>query len=330
VKDDDMSSTSHEAGARRVLQVGSLKPSLAETLHQEYGALVLPETAARDDFLDDHRASIVAAVTSGRVGVGTDLLDALPALRAVINFGVGYDTTDVATARARGIQVSNTPDVLTECVADTAVALVLDTMRGLSASDRYVRAGSWASKGSFPLAHRVSGARIGIVGLGRIGRAIAHRLEAFGCPISYHNRHKVDDVAYEYVATAEDLAARVDVLVVAASGGVATTGLVSRRVLEALGPNGYLVNIARGSVVDEEALVDLLLAGGLAGAGLDVFANEPHVPEQLLALDNVVLLPHVASGTVETREAMEALTLQNLAAFLSEGEVLTPVPEPAR
>lgn len=315
--------------ANRVLQVGQLKPSLAATLRTHYDALVLPdETSARAEFLREHGAAVRVAVTSGRFGVDRHLMAALPALGAVVNFGVGYDTTDVDAAVARGISVSHTPDVLTDCVADTAVGLVIDTLRGLSAADRFVRAGNW-TRGSFPLTRKVSGRRIGILGLGRIGRAIAHRLAAFGCPIAYHNRREVPDTPYTYAASAEQLAAQVDVLVVAASGGAASAGLVSRRVLERLGPQGYLVNVARGSVVDEHALVEMLESGQLAGAGLDVFATEPHVPQRLLALDNVVLLPHLGSGTVETRAAMEALTLQNLDRFLTEGTLVTPVPETA-
>ena len=311
----------------RVLQVGPLKPSLAATLQASYDALVLPAGEDTAAFLAEHGPSVTAVVTSGRTGVGTALMQQLPALGAVVNFGVGYDTTDTALARERGITVSNTPDVLTDCVADIALGLTLDVLRGLSAADRFVRRGEWPAAGNFPLMRRVSGKRIGILGLGRIGQAIATRFEAFGCPISYHSRREVADTTYAYAATPEALAADVDVLVVATAGGPATNGLVTRRVLEALGPDGYLVNIARGSVVDEEALVDLLVAGGLAGAGLDVFANEPAVPEALLALDNVVLLPHLASGTVETREAMERLTLDNLESWLTHGKLLTPVPE---
>jgi len=311
----------------KVLQVGPLKPSLAETLRSEYDALVLPQDGDQSSFLAEHAASIGVAVTSGRIGVGTDLMRELPALQAVVNFGVGYDTTDVAQARERGITVSNTPDVLTDCVADTALGLAIDVLRGISAADRFVRRGAWLSEGNYPLTHRISGKRVGILGLGRIGRAIATRFEAFGCPISYHQRTESTGSGYAYLPTPRDLAAAVDILVVATAGGAGTRGLVGRDVLEALGPDGYLVNIARGSVVDEEALVDLLVSGRLAGAGLDVFVDEPKVPEELLGLDNVVLLPHVGSGTVETRAAMEQLTLDNLAAFLADGRVLTPVPE---
>lgn len=315
---------------RRVLQVGPLKPSLVETLQTAYHAHVLPEGADRDAFLAEHGAEIVAAVTSGRTGVDAALMSALPNLGAVVNFGVGYDTTDTEEAAARNIAVSNTPDVLSDCVADTAVGLVIDVMRRFSAADRYLRAGRWPVDGNYPLTHKVSGARIGIIGLGRIGTAIATRLSAFGCPISYHNRRQVADSPHTYVPSPTELARGVDVLIIAAAGGSGTRHLVDRDVLAGLGPGGYLVNIARGSVVDQEALVEALTAGRLAGAGLDVFTDEPNVPEALPALDNVVLLPHVGSGTVETRAAMEALTLANLDKFLESGELVTPISMPAR
>jgi lactate dehydrogenase-like 2-hydroxyacid dehydrogenase len=201
-------------------------------------------------------------------------------------------------------------------------------MRQFSAADRYVRAGRWPVDGDYPLTRQVSNKRIGIIGLGRIGSAIAKRLSAFGCVISYHNRHAVEGSTYTYVGSPAALAQGVDVLIVAVAGGAGTQGLVSRDVIEALGVDGYLVNIARGSVVDEQALVDALVGGRLAGAGLDVFEDEPHVPEALLTMDNVVVLPHVASGTVETRAAMEDLTLRNLASFLKTGQLVTPVPMP--
>ena len=313
--------------ARRVLQVGPLKPSLAETLRTSYGAHVLPENGAeRARFLDEHGGEITVAVTSGRTGVDAALMSALPNLGAVVNFGVGYDTTDMAAADSRGVAVSNTPDVLTDCVADTAVGLLIDVLRQFSAADRYLRAGRWPVDGNYPLTRQVSQSRVGIVGLGRIGGAIATRLAAFGCSISYHNRRPVADSPFTYVESPVELARQVDVLIVAAAGGGETRNLIDRTVIDALGADGYLVNIARGSVVDETALVEALTAGRLAGAGLDVFADEPHVPDALLAMDNVVLLPHVASGTVETRAAMEELTLRNLDRFLQTGELVTPVP----
>jgi lactate dehydrogenase-like 2-hydroxyacid dehydrogenase len=313
-----------------VLQVGPLKPSLTRTLTETYGAYLLPEASAeRDEFLSSHGKEITAAVTSGRSGVDEALMSALPKLRAVVNFGVGYDTTDVDAAAARGIGVSNTPDVLTDCVADTAVGLMIDVMRQFSAADRYVRAGQWQATGNYPLTRQVSNTKVGIIGLGRIGSAIAKRLNAFGCTISYHNRNPNPDGPYAYVGSPVELAGGVDVLVVAAAGGSGTRHLVDADVIAALGSSGYLINIARGSVVDQLALVDALAQGRLAGAGLDVFADEPSVPDALLSLDNVVLLPHVGSGTVETRAAMERLVLDNLDEFLATGRLVTPVVQPA-
>jgi lactate dehydrogenase-like 2-hydroxyacid dehydrogenase len=312
--------------ARRVLQVGPLRPSLADTLRTSYAAHVLPAGASdRTAFLAEHAGEITVAVTSGRTGVDADLMSALPRLAAVVHFGVGYDTTDVEAAASRGIAISNTPDVLTDCVADTAVGLMIDVLRRFSAADRYVRAGRWPVDGDYPLTRQVSNTRVGIIGLGRIGRAIAQRLSAFGCSIRYHNR-RIVDAPFTYVTSPVELARDVDVLIVAAAGGAETRHLIDRDVIDALGANGYLINISRGSVIDEDALVDALTAGRLAGAGLDVFADEPRVPDALLAMDNVVLLPHVASGTEQTRAAMEDLTLRNLDEFLRTGELMTPVP----
>ena len=296
-----------------VLQVCPLLPSLEEALRTNYKIVDAP---AED---------VVAAITSSRFGVTNDQMDAMPSLRAIVHFGVGYETTDIAYARSRGIVVSNTPDVLTDCVADLAVGGLIDVLRRLSAADRFVRRGDWRN-GMFPLAVKVTGKRVGILGLGRIGRAIAHRLTAFDCVLSYHSRHQVHDVPYTYVESPEALASTVDVLIVATSGGPATAGLVSADVLAALGSSGYLVNIARGSVVDEPALVAALVDGTIAGAALDVFANEPTVPEALLDRDNVVLLPHIASATVETREAMGELAFRNLRQFMTDGTLVTPVP----
>lgn len=301
-------------------------PAVQDSIRSEYNTLRLPDAGTeREEFLHQQGASVEIAVTSGKFGVGTELMGALPNLRAVINFGVGYDTTDVAQAAARGITVSNTPDVLNDCVADTAVALYLDVLRQVSAADRFVRRGDWLSKGNYPLATKASGKRVGILGLGRIGRVIARRLEGFDCDISYHSRNPVAGVGYEYKASPVELAAGCDVLIVAAAGGPESARLVNAEVIEAIGPQGYLINIARGSVVDEDALVAALLAGRLAGAGLDVFADEPKVPEDLLGLDNVVLLPHLGSGTHETRAAMAELTLANLRQFVADGTVLTAV-----
>lgn len=309
-----------------VLQVGPLMPTVQDSISRDYGAVRLPESPDdRNEFLQLQGGSFEVAVTSGKVGVGPELMRALPNLRAVINFGVGYDTTDVAQAAERGIAVSNTPDVLNDCVADTAMALYLDVLRGISSADRFVRRGDWLGKGNFPLATKASGKKVGILGLGRIGRVIARRLEGFDCEISYHSRNQVEGVSYRYAASPRELAAGCDVFIVAAAGGPGSTRLVDAEVIEAIGPEGYLINIARGSVVDEDALVAALLAGRLAGAGLDVFAEEPKVPEDLLALENVVLLPHLGSGTHETRAAMAELTLANLRSFVTTGAVLTAV-----
>lgn len=298
---------------RPILQAGALLPFLEKELSSLYAV----RSAPADD--------IELAVTTGRTGVDAALMKQLPNLRAIVNFGAGYDTTDVAEASRRGIAVANTPDVLDDCVADTALGLTLDVMRGLSAADRYVRRGDWAARGGYPLTRKVSGARVGILGLGRIGLAIAQRFTGFGCDIGYHNRSP-RDVPYRYEASPSALAAGSDILVLAVSGGPATRHLVDAAVLEALGPSGFLVNVARGSVVDEEALVKALLSGGIAGAGLDTYADEPHVPAALLGLDTVVLTPHLGSGTVETRRAMAGVVLDNVAQWFASGTLLTPVP----
>lgn len=309
-----------------VLQIGALHPLVEETLAAEFAALRLPaDPAARDGFLDRHAEQVRVVVCSGRTGVDRDLMGRLPRLEAVVHFGVGYDGTDAAEAAARGIRMSNTPDVLTDAVADTALALYLDVLRRFSAADRFVRRGQWETSGNYPLTAHASGRRVGILGLGRIGRAVARRLAALDCEIHYHNRRPVPGVEHAYHGSPADLAAAVDVLVVAVPGGPDSTGTVDARVMDALGPEGYLVNVARGSVVDETALVAALREGRLGGAGLDVYAAEPHVPAALRELENVVLLPHVGSATVETRRAMAELTLHNLRSYLADGTLVTPV-----
>lgn len=313
------------ANGQQILQVGPVNPAVAAALADEFGALRLPDGAEREGFLEQHADAVRIAVCSGRVGVDTELMRRLPNLEVIVNFGVGYDATDVAQANERGIAISNTPDVLTDCVADTALALYLDVLRGTSAADRFVRRGEWTRTPSFPLTVRASGRKAGILGLGRIGKAIAARLEGFGCEIHYHNRRPVEGSPYTYQSSPAELASAVEVLVIAAAGGPESAGLVNADVLEKLGPDGYLVNIARGSVVNEPELIAALQKGRLAGAGLDVFANEPHVPDELMALDNVVLLPHVGSGTRETRADMAALTLENLRSYLRDSTLVTPI-----
>jgi lactate dehydrogenase-like 2-hydroxyacid dehydrogenase len=299
-----------------LLQLGPLLPALEARLAQQYSVHALwkePDPAA---FLAARGSEFVGLVTSARYGADQALIDALPALKVISSFGVGLDAFDLDAARARGIAVGYTPDVLNDCVADTAFALLMDVARGVSAADRFVRRGGWRT-GQFPLATKVSGKRVGILGLGRIGQAIARRASGFDMEVRYHNRRALNDVPYAYVPTLEALAGWADFLVIASAGGESTRGLVSREILDALGPQGYLVNIARGSVIDEDALVDALVHGRIAGAGLDVFTHEPHVPEALMALDNVVLLPHVASNTHETRADMARRVEDNLAAFFA-------------
>ena len=255
-------------------------------------------------------------------------IDAFPNLEIIANFGVGYDAVDARHAGSRGIMVTNTPDVLSEEVADTAVGLLLNTVRELPKAEAWLRAGRWVKDGNYPLTKTtLRGRSIGIFGMGRIGLAIARRLEAFGLPISYHNRRPIDRLDYAYHPTLIDLARNVDTLVSVAPGGASTEKAVNRQVLEALGPEGVFVNIGRGSTVDEEALAEALGSGRIRAAGLDVFAREPHVPEALLEVDNAVLLPHVGSASVHTRQAMADLVVDNLVSWFADGKALTPVPE---
>lgn len=306
-----------------LLQVAPLSARLDRELASRYDILPLwqAETAAR---LDKLAETIEVMVTGSRFGCSAELMARLPALKAIVSFGVGYDPIDVPAAQARGIAISNTPEVLNDCVADLAMGLIIDGRRQLSRADRFVRAGGWPS-GNLPLARRVTGSRLGILGLGRIGHAVAKRAEGFSMPVRYHSRRPLADCPYEYAGSLVELARWADVLLLTCVGGPQTRGLVSREVLDALGPDGLLVNVARGSVVDEPALVAALQEGRLGGAGLDVFADEPRVPAALCELPNVVLLPHIGSATHETRGAMEDLLLDNLDSFLREGRLLTPV-----
>jgi lactate dehydrogenase-like 2-hydroxyacid dehydrogenase len=310
------------AAKTRVLQHGRLLPALETRLGETYDVHPLWNEADPKAFLAARGGEFTALVTSARFGADAALIAAMPALKVISSFGVGLDTIDLDAARARGIAVGYTPDVLNDCVADTAFALVMDVARRISASDRFVRRGDWR-KGQFPLATKVSGKKLGILGMGRIGRVIAKRAAGFDMTVRYHNRRALGDVNHGYEPTLQALATWADFLVIASAGGAETRGLVSREILDALGPDGYLVNISRGSVVDEAALVDALQNGRIAGAGLDVFDNEPHVPHALFALDNVVLLPHLASNTHETRAAMARRVEDNLAAALAGEPMLS-------
>jgi lactate dehydrogenase-like 2-hydroxyacid dehydrogenase len=262
--------------------------------------------------------------------VDARLIDALPNLEIIANFGVGYDGVDASHAGKKGVMVTNTPDVLTEEVADTAIGLLINTVRELPRAEAWLRAGRWAKEGAYPLTKAtLRGRRAGIFGMGRIGQAIARRLEAFGIPIAYHNRNRIEGSSYDWYPSLEELASAVDTLISVAPGGAATDKAVNAEVLAALGPDGIFINIGRGTTVDEDALVTALSAGTLRAAGLDVFANEPHVPDALVALDSACLLPHVGSASLLTRQAMADLVVDNLVSWFSDGRALTPVPETA-
>ena len=295
-----------------------------ERLDREFACHKLHEAADRAAFLKDMASRARALATFGPAGADAKLMDALPRLEIISNFGVGVDAIDLAAARQRKIIVTNTPDVLNDCVADTAMALTVNVMRKFPQAEGYLRTGAWAAKGGYPLTTSLGGKVMGILGLGRIGEAIAKRAQAFGMTIRYHNRNK-KDVAYPYDADAAALAKNSDVLMVVTPGGPGTEKLVGAKVLDALGPEGYLVNIARGSVVDETVLLKYLQEKKIAGAGLDVFADEPRVPPAFFTLDNAVLLPHVGSATKETRTAMGNLQVDNLLAHFAGKPVLTRV-----
>ena len=307
-----------------ILQNGRLSPEFEAALAEEFAVHPLWRETDAATFLKQHGAQFVGLVTTAPVGAAAPLIDALPNLRVIASRGVGYETIDVERARSRGVQVSNTPGVLTDCVADLAFGALIASARNLCAADRFVRRGDWR-RGRFPLATRVSGKRLGIVGLGAIGRTIAKRASGFDMEIRYHNRRRVADVPYRHEPSLLDLAHWADFLVVSCSGGAETRGLISAEVIAALGCDAYLVNISRGTVVDEPALVDALVNRRIAGAALDVYAREPDVPEELLHLDNAVLLPHISSSSRETFAAMEALVLANLRSFFAEGKLVTPV-----
>jgi lactate dehydrogenase-like 2-hydroxyacid dehydrogenase len=281
------------------------------TLQSEFTTHLLSEAPDRNAFLKQHAPAVRGLASFGPMQVDGKLMDALPKLEIISNFGVGVDAINLAEAKKRNIIVTNTPDVLNDCVADTALALVLNTVRKLPQSEVYLRGGNWASRGPYPLATSIGGKTLGILGLGRIGEAIASRAIACGMKIRYHNRTK-KDVPYPYDPDAVVLAKNSDVLMVVTPASAETNRMINAKILDALGPQGYLVNIARGSVVDEPVLLRYLQEKKIAGAGLDVFADEPRVPPEFFTLDNAVLFPHVGSATVETRKAMGDLQIENL------------------
>jgi lactate dehydrogenase-like 2-hydroxyacid dehydrogenase len=267
------------------------------------------------------------AMTGAHAPLDEAYMRRYPRLEIISSFGVGYDNIDAKAAARLGIIVTNTPGVLDDEVADTALGLMLMTVRQLPQAERYLRAGQWAAKGAFSLTPSLSGRTVGILGLGRIGKAIAKRVSAFGLDVVYHGRNPQADVPYRYYPSLVDMAKASDVLIVVAPGGPTTRHIINAEALEALGPDGVLINIARGSLVDEKALIEALRTGKILAAGLDVFENEPNVPKELIALDNAVLLPHVGSASVKTRQAMGECVVENLFAWADGKPPLTPVPE---
>lgn len=309
-----------------VIAIGSYFDWDMDAMEANYALHRVDSPDAVADLPSDTRGRIRGIAFKGHKPLGAAHMDALPELNIIANYGVGFDAIDIAAATARGIRVTNTPDVLNDDVADLAVTMLLAQSRRLIQGSDWVRSGTWPRQGELPLNRKVSGGRAGIVGLGRIGREIANRLAAFKMEIHYHSRAPKDTPeGWTYHADPVSLAAAVDYLCVALVGGSETAGYVSKQVIQALGPDGVVINISRGSTIDEPALLDALESGAIRGAGLDVFYNEPNIDPRFLTLDNVVLQPHQGSGTVETRKAMGELQRANLAAFFAGEALVTPV-----
>lgn len=313
-----------------ILMTAPMLPIVSNSLERSFTVHHLWEHRDQAGFLAAAGPRIRGIATSTLYGrVDATLLHWLPRAEIISSFGVGYDNVDVTEAARRGIVVTNTPGVLDEEVADLAVGLLIATLRKIPQADRYLRAGDWLTA-PFPLSPTLRGRTIGIVGLGRIGKAIARRLDGFGVAISYHGRSRQADVTYDYYPTLIALAKANDVLIVVTPGGANTKHLVNGQILKALGSTGVVINVSRGSVVDEQALIDALRSGTILGAGLDVYEHEPHVPAELIAMDNVVLLPHIASASIRTRDAMGQLLVDNLVSWFAGEGPLTPVPETPR
>jgi lactate dehydrogenase-like 2-hydroxyacid dehydrogenase len=307
-----------------ILTLAPLAADLTATLEAAYTVHHLWQAPDRDALLTRIGPAIRAAATTGHVPCPPALLDALPNLRLLASFGVGYDAIDVPSVAARGATVTNTPDVLNDAVAEITIGMMIALAREILEADRHVRDGRWPS-GNYPLTSQLTGSRVGILGLGRIGRRIADLCAGFRMEIAYHGRREQPGQPYRYYADLAEMAGAVDWLVIIAPSTPETVGIVNRRVLEALGTKGRLVNVARGNLVDEAALVDLLVSGRLGGAALDVFVDEPRVPAALFGLKNVVLQPHQGSATKVTRRAMGDLVARNIAAFFAGQPLLTPV-----
>jgi lactate dehydrogenase-like 2-hydroxyacid dehydrogenase len=311
-----------------VLLIGPEKPVIAKGLNATFNVIKLPDRNAREKFFSEQALRIrgmAVAATSERID--GPFMSRFPRLEIISSFGVGYDHVDAAWAGGQGITVTNTPDVLTEEVADTALGLLLCTVREFPRAERYLRAGKWP-QGDYPLSKATLRDRtVGLVGMGRIGQAIARRLDAMRVPVVYHSRRPVPGISYRYYASLIDMARDVQILLVITPGGAQTRNLINAEVLAALGKQGILINMARGSVVDEPALIKALQQGTILSAGLDVYAREPQVPAELIAMDNVVLFPHLGSASVTTRQRMDQLVVDNLVAWAAGKPPLTPVAE---
>jgi lactate dehydrogenase-like 2-hydroxyacid dehydrogenase len=311
-----------------VLLIGPAKPVVVKGLSTRFNLLELPQQDAREKFFSNWGPRVRGmAVTATTERIDGPFMNGLPRLEIISSFGVGYDHIDTVWAGAHGITVTNTPEVLTEEVADTALGLLLCTAREFSQAERYLRSGRWAQR-DYPLSKATLRNRtVGLVGMGRIGQAIARRLDAMAVPVVYHSRRPAAGVTHRHYPKLIDMAREVDVLLVITPGGKGTRNLINAEVLAALGGDGILINMSRGSVVDEPALIKALQDKTIRSAGLDVYAREPHVPPELIAMEHVVLFPHVGSASVATRERMDQLVVDNLLAWAAGKPPLTPVPE---
>jgi lactate dehydrogenase-like 2-hydroxyacid dehydrogenase len=310
----------------KILSMGAIEKRVDETLAARYD-LYREDVLGLDNIIAAHGSEIVGLVTRGKIPTTEALISRLPKLQIISNFGVGYDSVDVAAAAKRGVVVTNTPNVLNDEMADFTVGLMLATIRRFPQADRYVRTGQWEGGQAFPLGASLRGRKVGIAGMGRIGKVIAKRLDGFDVPVSVFMRRPPADLAYPCHSSLKSLAAAVDVLIVVLPGGAETKNIVNAEILEALGPNGILINVARGSVVDEEALIEALQTGKIFAAGLDVFSREPHVPAALKQMENVVLLPHIGTATHHTRGLMAQLVIDNVISWFEGKGPLTPVAE---
>jgi lactate dehydrogenase-like 2-hydroxyacid dehydrogenase len=312
---------------REIILIGPLKPVVVKGLEAVGTIYKAAEAKDIDAFFASHGDIRAIACSATTERIGEQFMRGFPKLQIISSFGVGYDHIDVKSAAAHGIIVTNTPEVLTEEVADTALGLLLCTVREFPQAERYLRAGKWLQK-AYPLTKATLRNRtVGMVGMGAIGQAIARRLDAFGVPVVYHTRRPRPGLAYRHYPKLLDMARDVDTLMAIVPGGAATANMINAEVLDALGPNGILINIARGSVVDEPALIKALAEKRIMAAGLDVFAKEPEVPAALIEMENVVLFPHLGSASVHTRERMDQLVVDNIAAWAANRPPLTPVPE---